>query len=148
VKKTCFLSGPITGLSYKKATDWREHVKEALAHHGIEGLSPMRCAEFLEAEHAIQDHYDHVLANRRAITERDRYDVKRCDALFVNLLEAKKVSIGTMLEIAWADAWRKPIILCMEDGNVHEHAMVREMAGFITDNLDEAVWVARALLVA
>jgi nucleoside 2-deoxyribosyltransferase len=148
MSKTCFLSGPITGLSYDGATGWREYVSKALEHYGIESLSPMRCGEFLKSEHAIQDHYEHILATKRAIKVRDRFDVQRCDALFVNLLGAKKVSIGTVLEIAWADAWQKPIILCMEQDNLHKHAMIEEMAGFITDNLDEGIWVARALLVA
>jgi len=39
---------------------------------------------------------------------RDRFDVQTCDLLLVNLLGATSVSIGTMFELAWTDAWRKP----------------------------------------
>jgi hypothetical protein len=34
---------------------------------------------------------------------RDRFDATRCDVLLVNLLGAERVSIGTMMEVAWAD---------------------------------------------
>jgi hypothetical protein len=73
-------------------------------------------------------------------------DVMRCDAILVNFLGATKVSIGSVLEIAWADAWRKPIIIVMEKENIHSHAMIREMAGFITSSLDEAITIATAIL--
>jgi ABC-type proline/glycine betaine transport system ATPase subunit len=44
--------------------------------------------------------------------------------------------------MAWADAWRIPIILAMENGNIHDHAFVRQVAAFITHDLDEAVQTA------
>ena len=46
------------------------------------------------------------------------------------------------MEMAWADAWRIPIILAMENGNIHDHAFVRQVAAFITDDLDEAIRTA------
>jgi hypothetical protein len=46
------------------------------------------------------------------------------------------------MEMAWADAWRIPIILAMEAGNIHDHAFVRQVAGFITADLDEAIQTA------
>ena len=72
----------------------------------------------------------------------------RCDALLVNLLGAKKVSIGSVLEIGWADAFRKPIILAIEkEGNPHDHAELKEVANFIVDNLDEAIELAIKILL-
>jgi hypothetical protein len=50
------------------------------------------------------------------------------------------------MEIAWADMLRKPIVVVMEPENVHQHAMIKESVGFITDNLDEAVDLVIQLL--
>lgn len=66
--------------------------------------------------------------------------------ILVNFLGAKKVSIGSVMEITWADAWRKPIIIVMEKDNVHAHAMIKEVAGFIVSDLDEAIAIAIAVL--
>ncbi len=49
------------------------------------------------------------------------------------------------MEIAWADAARNPVVLAMESGNAHDHAMVREAAGFVVPTLDEALDVVVAL---
>jgi hypothetical protein len=46
------------------------------------------------------------------------------------------------MEMAWADAWRIPIILAMEKGNIHDHVFVRQVAAFIAQDLDEAMQTA------
>lgn len=142
-----YLAGPIGGLSYDDAVGWREHAAKWLSERGISSASPMRFKSFLATEKAIKDHYDHTLANPRAIYTRDRWDVSRCDLIIANLLGAEKVSIGTVLEIGWADMFKKPIILVMEPGNIHDHAMINECAGYVVSTITEALEVAQALLV-
>ena len=65
--KTVYLAGPITGLTYDGATDWRAYAKARLAKFGIQAVSPMRAKEFLKAlpsmpsgEQAktIEEHFD------------------------------------------------------------------------------------------
>ena len=102
----------------------------------------MRGKKYLAKETAIKDSYEgdgHPLSTRRGITCRDRMDVMRCDMVIANFLGAKKVSIGTVMEIAWADAFRKPIVVVMEKGNIHEHSMLNQVSGFIVSSLDEAI---------
>ena len=141
-----FLSGPITGISYNESTDWREYVARKMPPY-IKAVSPMRGKQYLSNEMVINDSYEeNPLSSQKGITCRDRMDVGRCDMLLANFLGAKKVSIGSIMEIAWADAWRKPIVLVMEKGNVHEHAIIREVAGFITSSLDEAIDIVIAVL--
>lgn len=149
-----YLAGPITGLNYAGATDWREAAIADLHYWGIKGLSPMRGKDYLK--HVPQiftpdgDAYGHlsVLSTNRGITTRDRWDATRCDALLVNLLGAEKVSIGTVMEIAWADLSRIPIVCAMEPyGNPHDHGMVTEAIGFRVPTLEEALHVVKAMLV-
>lgn len=107
----------------------------------------MRGKKYLVDEEDIKDSYEeHPLGSQEGITCRDRMDVMRCDMILVNFLGADKVSIGSVMEIAWADAWRKPIIVVMEEDNIHSHAMIREVAGFIVPDLDEAIEIAIAAL--
>ena len=142
-----YLAGPITGLSYGEVVDWREYVIKKLSVIKITGLSPMRHKEYLSQEKSISSSYENsVLSCAKGITTRDKWDCHRCDALFVNLIGAEKVSIGTMLELGWASSVGKPIILCIEDkGNIHDHCMVREIAGFVVNSVDHGLEIARAL---
>ena len=62
----------------------------------------------------------------------------------MNLLGAKKVSIGTMVELAWADASRKPVIACIEKtGNPHDSEYVRGLSTYVVTSLDEGIAVAQ-----
>lgn len=141
---TVYLSGPITGLDYAGCTDWRTYAAAVLKSEGIEGLSPMRGKAFLAGCGAITDRMQETLSNfmtqDAAIVTRDRWDTTRCDFMLVNLTGAKAVSIGTMIELGWADAARVPVILVMEpNGNIHEHAFVRQLSGYRVEDLDEGL---------
>lgn len=141
-KKTIFLAGPLTGVSYKDALEWRKYVESKLPADII-AFSALRGKIYIANEHLLNDAYpEHLLSTPQGTVTRDRYDVSRCDALFVNFLDTDKVSIGTIMEMAWADSKRIPVILAMEDGNIHDHAFVRQVAAFITRDLDEAIRTA------
>jgi nucleoside 2-deoxyribosyltransferase len=150
--RTVYLAGPISGLTFDGAQDWREHAVCELAKSGIHGLSPLRAKEYLRSIGTISgtgEEYAHmgVLSTPRGVMTRDRFDATRCDVLLVNLLGAQRVSIGTVMEIAWADAKRTPIVCAIEDkGNPHEHMMVSEALGYRVPTLDEAIHVTRAII--
>ena len=152
---TVYLAGPIAGRSYDGATTWRDNAVRLLAAHGIDGLSPMRAKEYLRGVErdtgfsATCDEYGHFpMSSPRAIMTRDRFDATRCDVLLVNLLGAERISVGTVMEIAWADLRRTPIVAVIEpDGsNVHEHAMVGEAIGFRAATLEQGIEIVAAIL--
>jgi len=143
-----YLAGAITGQSYQGCTDWRQYVMDNL-HKDLVGLSPMRHKDYLLEEVQVADIYeDSVLSCQRGIFARDHWDCHRCDAVLVNLVGTERVSIGTVMEIAWAHAYKKPIVLVMEEGNIHEHAMIREACPFRVNTIDEAIDVLKALFVS
>jgi nucleoside 2-deoxyribosyltransferase len=147
-RRKLYLAGPITGLSYGESVGWREYVADQLPEY-IVAVSPMRGKQHLERKKIIHGSYeDTVLSCRKGITCRDRYSVMSSDAILVNLLGSKIVSIGTVMEIAWADILRKPIILVMEkEGNIHEHPIIQEVIGFRVSTIDEGISVADAVLM-
>lgn len=141
-----YCAGAITGISYAGSTDWREYVSEKLPPFII-AVSPMRGKKYLSQEKTVKASYEEIpLSSQKGIMTRDRMDVMRSDMVLVNLLGTEKVSIGSVMEIAWADAFRKPVILVMEKDNLHSHPMLREAAGFVVSNLDEAITIAIAVL--
>jgi len=66
--------------------------------------------------------------------------------LVVNILKATRVSIGTIIEIAWADANNIPIILIAEDTNIHNHPMIQECCGFQVDTIEKGTELVKAVL--
>lgn len=146
-----YLAGPITGLSFGGATDWRRDAAIAIARGStgrVETLSPMRHKDYLAGVEKIADSYEgSVLSSQRGIFYRDRLDCTRADLVLVNMIGATRVSIGTVMEIAWANAREIPIVLVMEDGNLHEHSMLREACGFRVQTMAEAIDVTLRILM-
>ena len=172
--KTVYLAGPLTGLTYRDARHgWREEFAKMLPAH-ILPLSPMRGKDSLMGEVDIQGDPDmypsNALCSASGIVTRDRNDVKNCDvmvACFLGMTE-RKSSIGTCVEFGWADAYRKPVIMVIEDdpngsytdsdgitrtivnsgkkANIHLHAFLTEIAGYRVNNLEEAAEIVRCLL--
>ena len=153
MEKLVYLAGPITGCNHKEAVDWRHTVgtKLHLANKLIKTLSPMRGKPVLPSSQiydAATGSYEDPLRSSAGINTRDYNDVRRADLIFVNLLGATKVSIGTVMEIAWARAFNKPIVLIMEkEGNVHDHVMLKYPCGFIVPNIEEGLRVAKFILL-
>lgn len=149
-EKLLYLAGGITGLTFEQATAWRREVA-GKCPSWLKALSPLRGKEFIhqltaQGDGKVADHYAHVLATPKGIVGRDRNDVRRCDAILVNFLGATTVSIGTVMEVAWADAFGKPIIMAMEAQNLHRHSMIETVTPWIVEDLDQAVAVAVQVL--
>lgn len=152
-KPLVYLAGAIAGLAYDDAADWRNIAKHRLAERGIETLSPLRAKSVLRENSVIsQNCHDYadlgVFFRPRGIMARDFNDVKRCDALLVNLLDLRKPSMGTIMELGWAYAFQKPAIVAIEaQGNPHDnHPMLLEAMPFRVTSLDEAIDAVAVLL--
>ena len=150
-----YLAGPIGGLTYAGCTGWRDYALKFLAENGIKGLDPMRAKSFLKPiatdrpftcngdNYAIQS----PLSSNRGITTRDRWDATRCDVLLANFLGCKQASLGTAMEIAWADAKRIPIVAVIEkDDPYHNHGMILDCLGYRVETLEEALHIIVAIL--
>ena len=146
-KKSIYLAGPITGQDYNGATDWRERLTTYFKKKGIICYSPMRGKAYLEKETDIKDSYDeHRLSTLDWITTRDRDDVKNSGLVIFNFLGVDEKSIGSCIEIGWADAYRIPMIVIMEENCVHWHGMIRHL-GLIVDNIEDAMFLACQMLL-
>ena len=170
--KSVYLAGPITGLTYGDARHgWREEFAAMMPAHIIP-LSPMRGKDFLMGEKNLKGdpnmYPTNPLARPSGIVARDRNDVRTCDIVVACFLGAGyHASIGTAVEFGWADAYRKPVVMVIEDEpsaevtqagvtvhlpspigkrNIHLHAFLTEIAGYRVNNLEEAAQIVKCLL--
>lgn len=156
MKPSCYLAGPITGLSYGAARHgWREEFFNLLG--GYESLiacfSPMRQKEFLKDQQCVSgtaaelDAMEHALARPLGILTRDFNDVTHRDAMVACFLGATRVSIGTVWEIGVAFASRKPVVVVMEPSNIHNHVFITHSSGYVVPTLEEAALIISSLLL-
>jgi nucleoside 2-deoxyribosyltransferase len=83
--------------------------------------------------------YRHPASTNHAIIERDRWMVTQADVVYANLMHATCVSIGTVMELAWAHQLGRHTVLAMNTSNIHAHAFVNEAADVIWPTHEEAV---------
>lgn len=169
--KKVYLAGPITGASWNESEGWRDILKQKARNasyqsgmkivrpfEDVKFFSPLRGKEYLKSETSIKDSYDeHKFSTAKSIMLRDHHDVETSDAIIVNLQGATRVSIGTVMEIAWAYAYRKPVICIIEEpekletgfaassGNIHEHSMLNEAIWWRAKDIDEALYALNRL---
>lgn len=141
-----YLSGPISEVPLNIAQEWRASFEEAVQIVGgphIKCINPMRFR--LTTPMSAED--------PTYITSRDRFDVQRADLLVVNFLyryqNPEIISIGSVIEMAWADAWNKPIIMAVPvnwKSRLSSHPFIADMVTAVVHSELELIYQARAFL--
>jgi hypothetical protein len=175
-KPSIYLCGPISGLTVGEAAGgWRVAFARQIDHQApglIDLYSPLRHKGRLAEIGVIAekaggtsycnsdgtDQHDPMLTER-AIIAKDRLDCRRSSMIVAGFLGATTKSTGSLIEFGWADAWNIPILLIMEKpegmrsasgvphDNPHEHLFVTGIASWRTDNIAEAAYMAKTLLL-
>jgi nucleoside 2-deoxyribosyltransferase len=147
-----YLAGPMAGLNYKQATDWRNDVTKELERFGVACYSPLRWKEFLAELKKISrkgtDKDVHPLATTKGIMTRDYNDVLKADVIIANFLGSEMTSMGTVMECAWAYHLNIPVIAIGEKSNPHlVHPMMMEAVCYEVRTVDDAIDIAKAILL-
>jgi hypothetical protein len=148
-----YLAGGIAGLAGYDAIDWRQYAAQELHNYDIDVRDPMRAKSVLGGTGKISTNFNDykdlgIFFTSRGIMTRDFNDVKQADVLLVNLLDAEKPSLGTIVELAWAFAMQKPAVVCIEEkGNPHDnHPMIHECMPFRVTTLDDGIYAVAVIL--
>jgi nucleoside 2-deoxyribosyltransferase len=148
--KKVYLAGPVTGLSFNSSEGWRDEFKRLmkssalLPHVGL--FSPLRAKDYLRGESSIAAQYEGTtFSSQKGIMGRDHWDVVTSDALVIDFSGSEQVSIGTVMEIAWAYERRIPVIAVVD--KLHTHPMVLEAVTFPVKDLTEALHTLEALFL-
>lgn len=158
-----YLAGPIMGCDKGEANDWRRYVDDELIKKTdgrLRGISPLRC-EPLVGERYTAVYADPKFGTARAIGSKNFADVQRCDmtlAYFPKMVDTnihtgegispvlRMPSLGTIIEIGWAFALRKPTIVVTNDKRIYDHPVVNTCAGWLLEDLDDGVEVLVGIL--
>lgn len=137
-----YLCGPITGLKKGDIQLWRERASSLLSP-SVQVIDPARSyynkTRSFEKKETPSEAMQR-LRHGRFIVDRNKNLIKDCNAVLANFLGARtRVSIGSVGELHWADAFGKPIIIVRHThGNVHDHAMLNAIASEICFDLETA----------
>ena len=128
-----YLSGPISGRTYRQVADWREHVETRLNVAGFCVYNPLRGHSWLSTQKRRMispDKYpvtESPMLSDKALMRRDILDVVNSDIILANFMEATERSIGSIYELAIAYYLNKLVVVAMpEDDHIHNHPFIRE----------------------
>ena len=148
-----YLCGPIAGLTYDEANDWRQRFVDEIATWAwpIKALSPLRYREELRLAGRLQRtvplELKGAINTPRGAALRDELDVRRCQFLFANFLGATTVSQFSLGEIGMARGLRKTIITVMEPDNVHHHRVMDHWLDYIETDLESGLTLLKQLIL-
>lgn len=153
--KFVYLAGPIGGCTQEEATYWRDYATERFAPNVV-GISPMRDKATLgssggKISASIADYGNTLMSNGLAIYTRDRYDCINADMVLCYLpakFNSRRPSLGTVMELGWANGAGVPIVLVSDDPTYYNHPLLHHGVQWRLDNLDDAIYVVNAFLGA
>lgn len=145
---TVYLAGPISGNSYDDVSSYFTDMTSVLVDLGYAVLHPMLGKEVLRTEIKLKaSGYGNPESTNHAILERDKWMVSQSDIVLCNLMMGKDmVSIGSVMELAWACMMNKLTIVVMQKDNIHQHAFVIEAADIIYEDINDAIRHLKKLL--
>jgi len=135
-----YLARSISGQTYKNVVAYYQKTTKQLQRAGYDVMHPMTGKGILRNERQFKSvGYDHPCSTNHAIFARDKWMVLQSNVVYVNLCNTEIVSIGSVAEAAIANTSNKHIVIAMEDGNIHHHAFILEMASVIWKTHEEAM---------
>lgn len=138
MKPIIYCAGPITGQSGKDVFEYYDNITEKLK--GFKVIHPMTGKDFLRTESDFSAYgYFQPIAQDKSIFNRDKWMVKQSDIVFANLTRGRdKVSIGTVMEIAFAHLMGKLVIAVIPIDNIHNHSFIDQACATVFTDEKEA----------
>jgi len=146
-----YLSGPITGLTYGEARwSWRQEFADLMFDTNITLLSPMRHEGHLAEMKNVPIEPDnlptHLFSHPKMIVTKDFLDIEESTIVIVNLLGAKSVSQGTLIEMGFARAKGKTIVTITDEKNIHNSPFIGVISDVVCGTLEDAAIIVTSLL--
>lgn len=79
------------------------------------------------------------------LTERDRKFASGSDYVLANFEGSIVRSMGTCIELGWADNGRTTTVAVLPEDNCHVHPIVKNVCQYVVEELDEALAILSAL---
>jgi nucleoside 2-deoxyribosyltransferase len=131
-----YLAGGINGLTEEQAFGWRKRVTALLKPLGVQCLNPIKSEDFNKFSTGGKFNEGDMTCYWK-----DKFDVKRADIVIVNMENTK--SYGTIVEIGWASALGKLIIVINPKGITHPFIIAEAIQ---VETLEQAVELIKEML--
>ena len=135
-----YCARPLTGCKYEEIVGYYNRVGSRLNSAGMRVLTPM-CAKgcISDGSKVKGQGYKQPTSTNHAIKERDKWMVQNSNVIFVNLIGTTRVSIGSVMELAWADLLGVHAVVVLDEQNIHQHAFVLDCADIVFTTEEEAL---------
>lgn len=137
--KQVYLAGPIGIGGVDMNGPWREDARTYLEQKGLIVVEPLEASKYSLYQGGTSD----LVA--RILTARDKRFSTESDFILVNFTGSTARSIGTCMELGWADASGTTIVTVMEHDDHHRHPMVESVSDYIVDDLSQACQIIATL---
>lgn len=134
-----YLAGPIGPGGSEINGDWRPGARQYLEDKGLIVVEPLELDKYLGV-------YDIEGDVAKILTDRDRRFATQSEYVLANLFGAVDRSIGTCIELAWADM--SPLttsVVVLPEENPHRHPIVESISDYIVPGLQKACEVIASL---
>lgn len=135
-----YLVHQISGLTPKTVTDYYESLIKFCKHLGYTVLFPM------DLRGGSLTSTDMPPAASHTIFQTDKWFVQSADVVYASFVGCTRISIGSMMELAWASFLGKHVVVAMEPENVHRHPFVLEAASVVFETEKDAKNHLRTLI--
>lgn len=124
------------GCSFKEMREWRTYVATRLDSATLKCTDPTRSfgEGFVPKE------------SPKWVNRRDYNDCVNAQCVLVNLVGMKQLSIGTIMEIAWAYQKQIPIVCVVEPDGPQNHPMLQDSITHEVATLDEGIAAVKELM--
>ena len=144
-RPTVYLCGTIT--QDPKHLEWRKRAKIELTKADIGTISPVRGKSPTDWQKDGLDSIYPTIYDNGCFVPRDERDVRRCDAMLVYFIDkGDRQSIGTWIEVGWAQDLNIPFVVVSELQEVVQHPFIWKKAARICPTLDDALEYIKFLL--
>ena len=141
MRPSIYLTGPITGVDLTHSDGWRRRLENEFG--AVAAIfDPVREGAVHEPLYRSAGATARLSMRKfgEALAERNRAAIQTCDLLFANLKDATGISLGSVGEIFWADAFRKPILIVRDEfGNPHDHLLLNAVATWTFFTLEDSI---------
>jgi nucleoside 2-deoxyribosyltransferase len=140
-----YLAGSMTHLTWREALTWRKEVESELSSRW-KLINPVRAQvkpeqmdEVIVSPFQGEDKKLDLWVTATGMTAQDEFYIDQSDWILCYLLNAKKVSIGTVWELGYGWGTGKKILTVLEPKSIHDHPFVRRRSHVFTPSLEEAI---------
>jgi nucleoside 2-deoxyribosyltransferase len=140
MKPKIYVAGPMTGIPVQEVIDRYQFTRDKL-FSWYDVLHPMIDHKCFEAHCDDRQGIPACAAPHieKSFFGRDKWMVQQADIVFADLTDAKQISIGTTMELAWAHMLGKYTITVLPPGNCHDHAFIHQASVTIFPDTDAAI---------